>query len=85
MATAAITMYSTAWCGDCVRLKSGLTRAGVVFDEIDIESDADAVEFVMSANGGNQTVPTVVFADGVVMGEPTTRQVLDHLAAMGAA
>jgi mycoredoxin len=58
--TAQITMYSTPWCGYCKRLKSQLEREGIEFAEIDIEQKPEAADYVMSVNGGNQTVPTVV-------------------------
>ena len=56
----AFTMYSTQWCGYCHRLKGQLRREGITFDEVDIETDPDAAELVERANGGNQTVPTLV-------------------------
>lgn len=56
----ALTVYSTTWCGPCKRLKSQLAREGIVFDEVDIERDPAAADFVMSVNNGNQVVPTVV-------------------------
>ncbi|MEV5329568.1 mycoredoxin [Nonomuraea fastidiosa] len=56
----ALTVYSTTWCGPCKRLKAQLTREGIAFEDIDIESDPKAAEFVMSVNNGNQVVPTVV-------------------------
>ncbi|TDC23661.1 NrdH-redoxin [Streptomyces sp. 8K308] len=55
-----VTMYSTAWCGYCRRLKSQLEREGIAFTEIDIEQDPSAVALVEKANNGNRTVPTVV-------------------------
>ncbi len=58
--TAQITMYSTPWCGYCKRLKSQLDREGIEFAEIDIEQKPEAADYVMSVNGGNQTVPTLV-------------------------
>ena len=77
--SAQITMYSTPWCGYCKRLKSQLSREGIVFDEVDIEQQPDAAEYVMSVNGGNQTVPTVVVlaAGGAttVMTNPSLAQV----------
>lgn len=84
MPTPSITIYSTSWCGDCARLKSGLVRAEVPFREIDIEKEPSAAEYVVRVNGGFQSVPTVVFADGVVMTEPSARQVIDHLATIAA-
>lgn len=76
-----VTMYTTGWCGYCVRLKDGLERAGITYDEVDIERAPDAAELVMRVNGGNRTVPTVVFADGSALTNPTVRQVADKLAA----
>jgi mycoredoxin len=61
---AAFTMYSTPWCGYCHRLKGQLKRAGIEFTEVDIEQVPDAAKLVEKINGGNQTVPTVVFPDG---------------------
>ncbi|MEY4136096.1 MAG: hypothetical protein RL205_224 [Actinomycetota bacterium] len=72
-------MYSTVWCGYCQRLKAQLGREGITFTEIDIENDPEAAAFVESVNGGNQTVPTVVFADGTAMTNPTAKQVKEKL------
>jgi mycoredoxin len=74
-------MYSTVWCGYCRRLKSQLEREGIAYVEVDIEQDADAADLVMSVNGGNQTVPTVVFPDGSAIANPSLAEVKDRLAA----
>ena len=79
-----VTMYSTVWCGYCRRLKGQLERAGIGYVEVDIENDPEATELVMSVNGGNQTVPTVVFADGSAMANPSLAQVQDHLDTLAA-
>jgi mycoredoxin len=65
-----LTMYSTPWCGYCVRLKRGLERAGIEFDEVDIERDQAAADFVMAANAGKATVPTLVLPNGDVLTNP---------------
>ncbi|MEU4545154.1 mycoredoxin [Nonomuraea dietziae] len=77
----ALTVYSTTWCGPCKRLKSQLTREGISYDEVDIERNPAAAEFVMSVNNGNQTVPTVVFPDGTAVTNPSVREVKARLAA----
>ncbi|MEV0389869.1 mycoredoxin [Nonomuraea sp. NPDC050643] len=80
----ALTVYSTTWCGPCKRLKSQLTREGISFDEIDIERDPSAAEFVMSVNNGNQVVPTVVIdtpQGRVVRTNPSAHEVKALLAA----
>lgn len=79
MTTAALTMYSTTWCGYCKRLKSQLDRAGVEYVEIDIEKDPEAAFIVEQVNGGNQTVPTLVFADGTALTNPSVATVIDRL------
>ncbi len=76
-----VTMYSTPWCGYCRRLKSQLEREGITYAEVDIEQDPTAADYVMSVNGGNQTVPTVVFPDGSALTNPTLAQVKQRLAA----
>lgn len=80
-----LTMYTTSWCGFCKRLKAQLGRAGVEVAEVDIERDEAAAEFVMSVNGGNQTVPTLLFVDGSTMVNPSAAQVLARLAELAAA
>ena len=79
--TAQITMYSTPWCGYCKRLKGQLDRAGIGYAEVDIEQNPSAASYVESVNHGNQTVPTVVFADGSAMTNPSLQQVQAKLAA----
>ena len=75
-----LTMYSTSWCGYCRRLKAQMDREGIGYTVVDIEQDPAAAEFVMSVNGGNQTVPTVRFDDGTALTNPTIVQVKEHLA-----
>src|ERR1700746_3279256 len=80
-----LTMYTTQWCGFCKRLKAQLGRAGVEVNEVDIERDQAAAEFVMSVNGGNQTAPTLLFADGSTMVNPSAAQVEARLAELAEA
>jgi mycoredoxin len=75
----AITMFTTTWCGYCHRLKSQLTRAGIAYDEVDIEAEPDGAELVEHVNGGNRTVPTLLFDDGSTLTNPSVRQVVDRL------
>jgi mycoredoxin len=79
--TRQLTIYSTQWCGYCHRLMRQLDREEVGYDVVDIEHDTAAAEFVMGVNGGNQTVPTVVFPDGSAMTNPSLAQVKERLAA----
>ncbi|HSX66051.1 mycoredoxin [Nocardioides sp.] len=79
----AVTMYSTQWCGYCHRLKSQLDREGIAYEVVDIERNEDAAVIVMQVNGGNQTVPTLVYADGSAQTNPSLAQVKSKLASLG--
>ncbi|MEI7916034.1 MAG: mycoredoxin [Mycobacteriaceae bacterium] len=70
-----VTMFTTEWCGYCKRLKVAMKAAGITFDEVDIEQDPAAAEFVRGVNGGNQTVPTLKFADGSALTNPSIKDV----------
>jgi mycoredoxin len=70
-----LTMYTTSWCGYCHRLKTVLKAAGIAYDEVDIEQDDAAAEFVGSVNGGNHTVPTLKFADGSTLTNPAANEI----------
>jgi mycoredoxin len=72
-------MYTTPWCGYCVRLKKLMQREGITYAEVDIEQEPDAADVVMQANGGNRTVPTLVFADGTALTNPSIDQVRARL------
>jgi mycoredoxin len=62
-------------------LKGQLKRAGIEFTEVDIEQVPDAAKIVEKVNNGNQTVPTLVFADGTAMTNPSLAQIAEKLAA----
>jgi mycoredoxin len=77
---APITMFTTSWCGFCVRLKAQLNRAGIEVREVDIEADEQSAQFVAGVNGGNHTVPTLLFSDGSTLTNPSIAAVEKHLA-----
>ena len=74
-----LTMYTTTWCGWCRRLKSQLAADGIEITEVNIEEDAAAADYVMSVNGGFQTVPTVQFPDGSALTNPSSAAVRQRL------
>jgi len=82
---ATFTMYTTPWCGYCHRLQSQLDREGIRYDVVDIEQVPSAADVVMSANNGNQTVPTLVYDDGSAHTNPSMEQVKQKLAELTAA
>ena len=78
--TGTLTMYSTTWCGYCRRLKGQMDREGIAYVEVNIEEVPDAADLVMKVNGGNQTVPTLVFPDGSAATNPSLAEVKKRLA-----
>jgi mycoredoxin len=74
-----LVMYTTPWCGYCRRLKSQLAREGIEVTEVDIERDPAAADYVMSVNGGSQTVPTVVLPDGTALTNPSAARIREYL------
>jgi mycoredoxin len=82
MAAETFTMYTTPWCGYCQRLKGQLAREGISYEIVDIEQVPEAAKIVESVNDGNQTVPTLVYADGTAMTNPSVIQIKEKLAAL---
>nr|WP_243752256.1 mycoredoxin [Leucobacter weissii] len=74
-------MFSTEWCGYCKRLKKMLDHEGIGYTEIDIERTPGTAELVEQLNGGNQTVPTVLFPDGSAATNPSLGDVKTRLSA----
>jgi len=83
-ATPDVTMYTTTWCGYCKRLKRMMQDDGINFAEVDIETTPGTAEIVERVNNGNQTVPTLVFADGSAMTNPSLARVKEKLASLAA-
>ncbi len=80
--TTGVTMYSTQWCGYCHRLRSQLDREGIRYEVVDIEKVPDAAFIVEQVNGGNQTVPTLVYSAGSAQTNPSVAQVKAKLASL---
>ncbi|MHB8573141.1 MAG: glutaredoxin family protein [Candidatus Dormibacteria bacterium] len=64
-------VYSTRWCGDCVRSKRVLEGLGVTYREVLLEGNPPAVNLVRHLNQGMAKVPTMIFPDGTVLAEPS--------------
>ena len=77
-----VTMYTTTWCGYCKRLKRMMQDDGINFVEVDIETTPGTADIVERVNNGNQTVPTLVFADGSAMTNPSLARVKEKLVAL---
>ncbi len=72
-------IYGTNWCGDCRRTQRFLQDNQVSYKFINIDLDKKGEQFVLSANRGMRSVPTIVFPDGSILVEPTNRQLTEKL------
>ena len=80
--TSNITMYSADWCGDCRRSKRLLDSLNVEYNLIDVESDASASDKVIEINGGQRSIPVIVFPDGSHLTEPSDNDLKAKLEAL---
>ena len=64
-------MYGAEWCGDCRRSKRFLDANNVKYTYIDVEADEAASEKVIAINGGQRSIPVILFEDGSHMTEPS--------------
>jgi glutaredoxin-like protein len=69
--TPEITMYGTSWCGDCRRARLLLDQHNIPYHWVDIDRDEKAANYVESLNHGLRSVPTIVWADGSRLVEPS--------------
>ena len=79
MSSQRLKIYTTTSCGDCSMAKAVLDRAGIDYEEVNIDRDPEAVATVLAINGGYTTVPTILLPDGRVLVEPSRRQLLESL------
>ena len=68
-------MYSTRWCGYCVRAKALLDGKGLAYEEILLDDDPDFRRKLQELTGG-WTVPQIVI-DGTAIGGYTELWRLD--------
>lgn len=66
-----ITVYGAYWCPDCRRSKQFLGEHQIPYHWIDIDEDKDGEAFVIKANKGKRIIPTITFADGSFLVEPS--------------
>ena len=66
-----IIMYGTTWCSDCTRAKRFLDKNDIRYKWVNIDHETEHVDYVISINEGLRIVPTIVFADGSFLAEPS--------------
>lgn len=75
-------MYGAEWCGDCRRSKKFLDTNNVAYTYIDVEADESASDKVIEINGGQRSIPVIIFEDGTHMTEPSDADLKAKLEAL---
>ena len=83
MSQGQITIYSADHCGDCRRSKQLMDELNVAYTIIDVEADQAAADKVKEINGGKQSIPVIVFADGTHLTEPSDNDLKAKLTSLG--
>ena len=65
---AAVEIYTSKFCGYCVRAKKLLTQKGVSFTERDVSADRDGRTLMTSRAGGRTSVPQIFINDDHIGG-----------------
>ncbi len=71
-----IEIYTSPYCGYCIRAKSLLSKKGVPFEEIDVAADEAARARMIDRAGGRRTVPQI-FINGAHVGGSDDLYALD--------
>lgn len=74
-----IVLYGTTWCPDCKRARQFLGEHRISYASVDIERDKKAMSYVEEVNKGQRSVPTIVFADGSILVEPSNAELAAKL------
>jgi glutaredoxin 3 len=78
---ASVRVYSTRWCGYCVRAKSLLESRGIEYEEISLDDDPAFRQKLFDLTGG-WTVPQILI-DGKPIGGYTEPWRLDRDSRLG--
>lgn len=63
-----VRIYTTSYCGYCVRAKQLLQSKGVDFEEIDVTEDDGLRSKLVEMSGGQRTVPQIFIGQSHVGG-----------------
>jgi thioredoxin reductase (NADPH) len=74
-----IAIYGAYWCPDCKRSKQFLGEFQIPYHWVDIEQDQAGEQYVLAKNKGQRIIPTIEFADGSILVEPTNAELAAKL------
>ncbi len=77
-----LTLYSATVCDDSDRTRLCLQELGYPFQEVNIDRDRAAEQFVIFVNNGYRSTPTLVLGTGkrkLILTEPTDAELIATL------
>jgi len=74
-----IIIYGVNWCWDSRRARRFFDKNKIPCTFINIDKDKRGDQFVLDANDGLRSVPTIVFNDGSILVEPSTSELKQKL------
>ena len=77
--TTGITVYGAYWCPDCRRSKQFPGEHQLSYNWVDIEQDKAGEQYVLQKNNGKRIIPTIEFADGSILVEPSNAELATKL------
>ena len=77
-----VKVYGADWCEDTRHARQLMERLGVRYEDVDIEQDERAREWVREQNGGKERKPTVDVA-GQILSTPTDHEMTSALRERG--
>jgi len=69
-----IVMYGAMWCPDTLRAISFFNTHKIDFEFKDIDNNEENTKFVEETNNGMRIIPTIVFANGTILSEPSNAE-----------
>jgi thioredoxin reductase (NADPH) len=79
MAQPQVIFYGAHWCPDCRRAKQFLGEHQIPYHWVDIEQDREGEKYILQKNNGKRIIPTIEFADGSILVEPTNAELAAKL------
>lgn len=79
MPSPSITFYGVYWCPDCRRNKTFLGDRQIPYTWGNIEEDKAGEVYVLQRHAGKRIIPTIEFADGSLLVEPSHAELAQKL------
>ena len=73
MSDSKVKVFGTLWCFETQIALEFFEQNEIGFEWVDIDQSPEGDRFVRQVNRGNRSVPTILFADGSTLTEPSKK------------